>query len=316
MRKKILLANHYTAEAFTLLQEEVPTEYEIAQLSFPTKEALVAAIQDVDYLIASGRLEISAPVLSKAKRLQMVARTGVGLDAIDLDALHNRSIPLYVNQGVNATSVAEHTLLLILACLRRLTEIDANTKKGIWGKQAQGIQTHELRGKTACVIGMGAVGREVAALLDAFGCNVTGCDFKETRQLGRYLSKADIVTLHCPLTSETKHMINAEQLSILKPHAVIINTARGSLIDEEALIQSLNEGTVSFAGLDVFESEPLPAGSGLLAHERVILTPHIGGITYESFKRMMRGAIRNIVCFDKGARDEIEAFRYRAKNEA
>lgn len=309
MLKRILLSNHYPEEVLRLFMTEVPFGFDLVQLEQVTNECLHGAIGEADYLIASGRLIIGEKALKCAHRLQMIARTGVGLDAIDVEALSCRAIPLYVNKGINAISVAEHTLLLILACMKRLTLLDRCTRAGVWDRQKQGVQTRELYGKTVCIIGMGRIGNKVATFLEALGCNILTCGSKEISNLKQLVSCSDIVTLHCPLTPSTAKIINAEVLTCFKQGSVLINTARGGLIDYEALLSALDAGKVAFAGLDVYETEPIPRENAILTHEHVVLTPHIGGITEESYRRMAAGVMHNIACFDKGMFEEIENAR-------
>ena len=152
--KTILLTNKYTGRPLSIVREELPEGFELRFLSEQTEDALLRECAQADYILAGGRLRISREVLEHATSLKMIQRSGVGLDALDLDAMRERSIPLYVNQGVNAESVAEHALLLMLACLRRLPIIDRNTKNGLWKKQEQGVQTAELRGRTVGIIGI------------------------------------------------------------------------------------------------------------------------------------------------------------------
>lgn len=296
---KILLGNHYDQASFEILQECIPEGYEIVQLPEATQDALEKAIEDADYLIASGRLRIDADVIARAKKLKLVARTGVGLDAIDVQALEAAGVPLCVNTGVNAESVAEHTLLFILAAMRRLLEADRTVKAGGWPKRELGVATHELAGKSVFVIGLGNIGRRVVELLEAFGCVVSGSDQVARGGLPDECFEADIVTLHCPLSLETKHLIDAEAVGRMKSGCIIVNTARGGLIDEDALAEGLRSRQIGFACLDVRKSEPGRTPSPFDGLDNVILTPHIAGITYESFRGMLSGAVRNILEFDK-----------------
>ena len=320
--KTILLTNHYPAGPAAIVREALPPGFALEMLARNDAESLLEAIPRADYLLASGRVKITAEALALAPNLKMIQRTGVGLDSLDLDAIRARGIPLYVNQGVNARSVAEHTLLLILACLRRLPQIQRNTASGVWKKQEQGVQTSELAGKTVGLIGMGSIGKIVASLLRAFQANVVYSKprrLPETEELTlgiTYLpleelaAAADVVSLHCPLTPESANMIDADFLSRMKPGAILVNTARGGLVDLPALEQALSSGRLAFAGLDVYPSEPIDSDAAILRYENVVLTPHIGGITADSFRRMMQDAMRNIERFDLGALEEIESARY------
>ncbi|MEI3318939.1 MAG: 2-hydroxyacid dehydrogenase [Eubacterium sp.] len=319
---KILLTNHYEGKPAEIIKSAVPDGFELEMLESVSQQELEGKVKEADYLLVSGRLKINRTVLGNAQNIKMIQRTGVGLDSIDLEYIRNHDIPFYVNKGVNAQSVAEHTILLMLASLRNLVEINENTKRGIWKKQAQGVCTHELCGKTVGLIGMGAIGRKVAGMLKAFGAEVLYNDVSKMKQedenaLGikfstreEIIEKSDIISLHCPLTDDTRHMINDRAVNKMKNGVILINTARGGLIDEAALINGIKNGKIAGAGIDVYEKEPVD-NSEVLNLQNVITTPHIGGVTYDSFYQMMYQAMRNIEMFDKGQLQEIEQGRYK-----
>ena len=319
---KILLTNHYEGKPAEIIKSAVPDGFELEMLESVSQQELEGKVKEADYLLVSGRLKINRTVLENATNIKMIQRTGVGLDSIDLEYIRNHDIPFYVNKGVNAQSVAEHTILLMLASLRNLVEINENTKRGIWKKQAQGVCTHELCGKTVGLIGMGAIGRKVAGMLKAFGAEVLYNDVSKMKQedenaLGikfstreEIIEKSDIISLHCPLTDDTRHMINDRAVNKMKNGVILINTARGGLIDEAALINGIKNGKIAGAGIDVYEKEPVD-NSEVLNLQNVITTPHIGGVTYDSFYQMMYQAMRNIEMFDKGQLQEIEQGRYK-----
>lgn len=319
---KILLTNHYEGKPAEIIKSAVPDGFELEMLESVSQQELEGKVKEADYLLVSGRLKINRTVLENATNIKMIQRTGVGLDSIDLEYIRNHDIPFYVNKGVNAQSVAEHTILLMLASLRNLVEINENTKRGIWKKQAQGVCTHELCVKTVGLIGMGAIGRKVAGMLKAFGAKVLYNDVSKMKQedenaLGikfstreEIIEKSDIISLHCPLTDDTRHMINDRAVNKMKNGVILINTARGGLIDEAALINGIKNGKIAGAGIDVYEKEPVD-NSEVLNLQNVITTPHIGGVTYDSFYQMMYQAMRNIEMFDKGQLQEIEQGRYK-----
>lgn len=316
---KILHTYRYTGLPWEILKSVVPEGYTIKTLDEPTYEQLVKEVLDADYLLVSGRLPIDKGVLEAAKHLKMIQRTGVGTEMLDKEEIKRRGIPVYVNAGVNARSVAEHTLALILACLKRIPMIDKQVRNGIWKKQETGTSCHELYGKTVGLVGMGAIGRQVAEYLHTFGAKIV---YKDIRQLpleyekrlnATYipafedlLKQVDILSLHCPLTPENKGFINKESLSLMKENAIIINTARGKLINEADLYNALVKGEISAVGLDVHYEEPIQLENHQLSKlDNVILTPHIGGLSFETFHTMMKDAIENIVMFDKGKLNEI-----------
>ena len=320
--KKILLTNKYSGTPLSIVKGELPDGFELHFLSEQTQDALQNEAADADYILAGGRLKITRSVLDHAEKLRMIQRSGVGLDALDLDAMREKGIPLYVNQGVNAQSVAEHALLLMLACLRKLPTIDRNSKNGIWNKQEQGVQTVELKGKTVGIVGMGNTAKTLVGLLKPFHVQILYYDIAPTAPefeaennmqfagLDEIFQRADIVTLHCALTPETRNLINAATIRQMKDGARLVNTARGELVDPRALADALQSGKLSYAALDVHAEEPIPADYPLKETDHVILTPHIAGVTADSFRAMMHDAFRNIACFDKGELERIAPYRY------
>lgn len=317
---KILHTYRYTGRPWEILQSVVPKGYTIKTLDTPTYEQLIKEAEDADYFLVSGRLPIDKGVLDAAKKLKMIQRTGVGTEMLDKEEIKRHGIPVYVNAGVNARSVAEHTLTLMLACLKRIPFIDKQVRNGIWKKQETGTSCHELYGKTVGLVGMGAIGRQVAEYLNVFGAKILYTDVHQlspeqeqklnvsyTPSFEEMLSQVDILSFHCPLTNENKEMLNEQTIAMMKPNATIINTARGKLINESALYHALKEGRISAAGLDVHYEEPISTNNHLLSTlDNVILTPHIGGLSFETFQTMMKDAIENIVSFDKQNLQSIE----------
>ncbi|MBE6223879.1 MAG: hydroxyacid dehydrogenase [Bacteroidales bacterium] len=317
---KILHTYRYTGRPWEILQSVVPEGYTIKTLDEPTYEQLLKEVVDADYLLVSGRLPIDKGVLDAAKNLKMIQRTGVGTEMLDKEEIKRRGIPVYVNAGVNARSVAEHTFALMMACLKRIPAIDKQVRSGIWKKQETGTSCFELYGKTVGLVGMGAIGKQVAEYLHVFGARILYTDLyrlpleQEERLEATYvpsfeeiLPQVDILSFHCPLTSENKEILNEKTLSIIKSGAIIINTARGKLIDEVALYLALKEGKIHAAGLDVHYEEPISINIHPLSTlNNVILTPHIGGLSFETFHTMMKDAIENIIMFDKRDFQSIE----------
>lgn len=300
----------------------MPEGFFVETLDSPTRECLLCRAVDADYLLVSGRLSIDEDVLDAASHLKMIQRTGVGTEMLDLNGIKRRGIPVYVNSGVNSQSVAEHTIMLILACLKQLPRVNRQTHSGIWSKQATGLQTRELHEKVVGLVGMGHIGQIVSRILNAFGAIVIYTDVvrqpetvEKALQLTycpafeEMLPQVDILSFHCPLTSENVGMLNARTLSMMKSGAVVVNTARGKLINPGDLYEALVSGRILSAGLDTHYEEPIKDGYKLLGLENVILTPHIGGLSYEAFHMMMKGAMENIVAFESGLLDLIEGKR-------
>ena len=319
---KILHTARYTGIPWEILKNVVPEGFYVKTLDELDYDSLVNEAVNADYLLVSGRLPIDAGVLTAATHLKMIQRTGVGTEMLDVEAIKQHGIPVYVNAGVNAQSVAEHTLTLILACLKRLPQINQQTHQGVWKKQQVGVTTRELKGKTVALVGMGNIGRLVAQMLQRFGAKVVYTDvFRQTEEVESRLGLtyydsfeamlpvADILSFHCPLTKENTEMLNSKTLSMIKDGAIVINTARGKLINPDDLYDALQSGHLSSAALDTHYEEPIKDGYKLAELENVILTPHIGGLSYEAFHQMMADAVENIVAFEEGRLAEIESKR-------
>lgn len=315
---KILHTARYTGIPWKILKSVVPEGFTVETLDELSYDCLLRQVVDADYLLVSGRLSIDEGVLSAAKHLKMIQRTGVGTEMLDVEAIKAHGIPVYVNAGVNAQSVAEHTLTLILAALKRLPQINTQTHNGVWKKQQVGVTTHELKGKTVGLVGMGNIGRLVAAMLKPFGAKVIYTDvFRQKEEVESnlgltyynsfeaILQQCDIISFHCPLTKENTEMLNKDTLTQMKQGAIVVNTARGKLINPDDLYEALKSGHIKAAALDTHHEEPLKEGYKLAELDNVILTPHIGGLSYEAFHQMMKDAVQNIVAFEKGHKNEI-----------
>ena len=246
----------------------------------------------------------------------------MGIEMLDMDAIKRHGIPVYVNAGVNAQSVAEHTLTLMLAALKRLPQINSQTHNGVWKKQQVGVTTHELRGKIVGLVGMGNIGRLVATMVQPFGAKVIYTDVFRQKEavetkLGltyyesfeSMLPQCDILSFHCPLTKDNTEMLNKQTLSMMKVGSIVINTARGKLINPDDLYCALTSGKLSAAALDTHYEEPSKEGYKLAELDNVIMTPHIGGLSYEAFHQMMKDAVDNIVAFEEGRMSVIESKR-------
>lgn len=314
----ILLTNHYNEIPRKIVKEAVPEGFTLDTLDRANKEELLKKAGEADYFLVSGRVPIDREVIEAATRLKMIQRTGVGTDMLDIETLNEKKIPVYVNPGINSRSVAEHTMMLILSVLRRLPIVNSTVKNGIWLKQDMGVQSRELYKKKIGMIGMGNIGRNVVRMLKGFDVSIVYYDMyrlneKQEEELGisyaplsEVFQQADILTIHCPLTIETKKIINAETLASMKKGAIIINTARGGLIDEAALVKALDSGHIKAAGLDVFAQEPPDKTNPLLSFDNVTVSPHVGGVTYEAFKSMMFEAMNNMKLFEQGKKDKLE----------
>lgn len=269
---------------------------------------LIAALKDVDGVIL-GMDRLTRKVIYEADRLRVVGRHGVGFENIDLKAASERGVIVTYTPHANADAVADHTLALVLSLLRKIPEANASMKAGRWeGGRFIGL---ELSSKTLGVIGLGEIGRRVAKRARGFDMKVIYYDlFRKVdleKELGLtytplnlLLSEADVVSIHIPSTAETRGMIGGRELSLMKKGAFLINTARGSIVDEDALIRALKEGRIAGAALDVFDKEPPDPDSPLLKLDNVILTPHIAGYTIEAIRRMDLAVASDVVKVLKG----------------
>jgi D-3-phosphoglycerate dehydrogenase len=256
---------------------------------------------------------LPAPVIADAPRLRVVSRHGVGYDAVDVGALNARRIPLAVVGDVNSGPVAEHALMLMLAIAKKTLAYDRAVREGGWNER-NGFGATELEGKTLLVVGFGRIGRKVAQLARAFGMRVLAHDPPVPQALMREvgvepaagllptLAEADFVSVHVP-GSAGGPVIGDAELRRMKSSAILVNTARGGVVDEEALAATLEEGRIAAAGLDVFADEPPSAGNRLLASARTVLSPHSAGLTEECARRMAVAAMRNILDFFEGRLD-------------
>ena len=260
--------------------------------------ALAAALGPADGWIVRNRTQVRGALLDGARRLRVVGRLGVGLDNIDLAACEARGIRVIPATGANAESVAEYVVAAAMLLLRWAFFATAEVAGGRWPRQALS-EGRELGGKILGLVGFGAIGRLTARKAHALGMRVLGHDpqradgdpawaasHAEPRSLDALLAESDVVSLHVPLVASTRGLLDAARLGRMKRGAVLVNTARGGVVDEAALAALLHAGRLGGAALDVFEKEPLAAGSALAGAPRLLLTPHIAGVTVESNERV------------------------------
>ena len=267
----------------------------------PLKEnELISLLADVDGVIA-GLDEFTQKAIQSAKRLKVISRYGVGMDNIDLEAARAQKIRVTNTPGVNTQAVADLTIALMLAVARKITKADICTRQGKWEK----FYGHSLFRKTLGILGFGRVGQAVFRRSAGFEMEVLAYDpwqkelIEKTDRikyadLQDLLSDSDFVTLHLALSEKTHHLIGEKELSLMKPTAYLINTARGGLINEEALYQTLKNKAIAGAALDTFTDEP-PRASRLLTLENIVMTPHIGSYTYEATLEMGLAAVKNLI---------------------
>jgi len=244
--------------------------------------------------------KFSERVMESAPRLRLISVWGTGTDHIDLAAAHRLNIKVMNTPGVSAFSVAEHALALLLATARGIPQADAATRRGEWPR-GQGV---ELRGKTCGVIGLGAIGRQFAVLARGIGMRVIAWTMHpqplpgvELVELDELFRASDVVSVHLRLSGDTQGFIGADQFALMRKNAILINTARGAIVDEAALLKALSEGRISGAGLDVFAAEPLAEGHPFTKLPNIVMTPHCAGITPEALEAGLRMAVQNVLEF-------------------
>jgi D-3-phosphoglycerate dehydrogenase len=249
----------------------------------------VAAAEVILNIRASSRF--TERVFAACPRLRLVSVWGTGTDHVDLAAAARRGVAVTNTPGVAAVSVAEHALALLLAVARRIPQVDAATRCGEWPRG----QSIELGGKTCGVIGMGAIGQQFARLAAGIGMRVIAWTRRsKPGELEELLHTADVVSIHLRLSPATEGFIGPRQFALMKSSAILVNTARGAIVDEAALIDALASGRIAGAGLDVFAAEPLPPGHPLTTLPNVAITPHCAGITHEALEAGLRMAVENI----------------------
>ncbi len=284
---RVLVADGLAEEGLARLREGA----DVVVRSGLTEEELAALLPDVDALIVRSSTQVSAGAVKRGVRLRVIARAGVGVDNIDVDAATRQGVVVLNTPESSTIAAAEHTMAMLLSLVRRIPQAHAALTAGRWARE--GFIGTELSGKTLGVIGLGKIGSEVARRAIAFGMRVVAYDpyvtEERARRLGvelgtwdEVLGQCDALTLHVPLAQDTRALIGRNELAAMKPQALLVNCARGGLIDENALLAGLEEGKVGGAALDVFAQEPPPPGSPLLAHPRVVVTPHLGGSTLEA----------------------------------
>lgn len=257
------------------------------------EDALIANLRDADVVLVSGA-PITRRVMENMPRCRCVVRYGVGVDNVDVAAATDLGIVVANVVDFCTEEVANHALLLLLACAKRLPSLDADMRAGHW-RRTPLAGLPPIWGQTLGIIGLGYIGRSLARKALALEMTVLGYDpYVEPQTLDRVrlvglrelLGQSDFVSINAPLTAETRHLIGATELVLMKPGAILINTARGSLVDEVALVEALRSGRIATAGLDVFEEEPLPPDSPLLGLANVVLTPHTAGVSEASVRRV------------------------------
>ena len=311
MKRKVLLVQRIHEAGIAVLEARQDIRVAIAEA--PTEQVLVREARDADAIIARAN-PVTRAVIDAAEALCVVSRHGVGYDSVDVARLTERGIPLAIAIDANALSVAEHTMYLILALAKRGFAFDKAVKAGDFGIRAR-LRGADLEGKSLLVIGFGRTGTRTARFALAFDMDVHVCDpyidqesiveagCAPVEDYRSVLSDMDVVTIHCPLTEETRAMISDAELAAMKDSAYLVNCARGGIVDERALARALGSGGIAGAGLDVFAREPLPGDDPLLGLDNLITSPHVAGVTLEAEIRMSTQAASNVLAAFDGCLD-------------
>lgn len=304
--KKIGLTGIYFPGALEALRENVPEGFELVEGIEPEDFPKLA---ECEYLIT--RLKVDESLLNTTPNLKLIQRWGAGYNDMDLNAWGARDIPISTCPGVNSGIAAELTIMLMLAVYRNLLPINRKILNNVWPKTEYFGRSYMINGKTVGIIGLGNIGSKVAKLVTAFGATVQYYDIERKYELeeqygykfvsqDELLRTSDIVTLHTPLTDLTRNMIDADALAKMKPLAVLINAARGPIVDEDALVDALENGRLLGAGLDTYANEPLAPDNKLVRLDNVVASAHAGGNTKDNDINMVNYCYSNIVNFDKG----------------
>lgn len=299
---RILISDQLTEEGVQILQNG--GKFEVVDDPAITMEKLAEVINGFDGLAIRSRTNVTADVLKNSGRLKVIGRAGVGLDNVDVPVATEKGIIVMNTPEGNTLSTAEHTVSMMLSLSRKIPQADRLMKQGEWPKKS--LTGVELHGKTLGVIGLGKIGREVAKRMKSFGMEILGYDpflnESAAEKLGITLAdvdtiaqKSDIITVHTPLNKDTKGIIDARRLAMMKKTALIVNCARGGIVDEAALLDALQKKTIAGAALDVFEQEPLPKDHPFRALDNAVITPHLAASTTEAQDKVTRDVANQIV---------------------
>tara|TARA_Y100000588_G_scaffold133530_1_gene146670 strand:+ start:955 stop:1914 length:960 start_codon:yes stop_codon:yes gene_type:complete len=304
---KVLVVGHIHQDGINLLQARADLTIEITEAH--RESDLVKLVPEVDAILVRSAL-ITSPIIEAAPFLKAVSRHGVGFNSVDVDALTRRGIPLTIAVGGNAVSVAEHTLYLILALAKQSTRYDQAARTGDFSYR-NAPKSREISGSNLLIIGFGRIGSQVLQRAKAFNINsfvydpyvskdrITSVGAEKVNSFHPILPLMDIITVHCPLNHETENIIGELELGLMKPSALVINTARGGIIDEVALHTALSKGKLAGAGLDVFTAEPTNPKNPLFFVDNLITSPHCAGVTRESSRHTAIIAAENVLqCLD------------------
>lgn len=306
---KIVLAGKITADAKAMFRDRCAGRYEIVEIA--SKDEL-GDVRDAAYIVTRGVPLMEPEIDQLTQDVRLIHRWGVGYDSVDIEAAGKKGIAVAICAGGNAQPVAEMTVLLMLAAYRKLTALLARAKEGTKEKEDIIRQSYLLQGKTVGLVGLGNIGSRVCRMVQGFGAAVQYYDVfrasteSETALNIRYvnleelLKTSDIVSLHLPLLDSTRHMIGKKEFQMMKPTALLVNTARGAIVDTEAMLSALQNDEIAGAAIDTIEGEPLPVGHPIFDNPKVLLTPHGAGNTCDNNVNMVDIIMKNIDAMESG----------------
>jgi phosphoglycerate dehydrogenase-like enzyme len=302
MSPKILVVSP-SAEVSEIAREMAPKGFDTVIIS---DSEVVGSLPNTEYMVCYPHVPMKDAFYKAAPKLKLVQLLSAGYDNVDLEAARRAKVPLSNNGGANAISVSEHAIMLMLTVARKVIWQHGSVSGGRWRGNGPAPRMYELHDKTLGIVGFGTIGKKVARLAKPFGMHVQYFDIARLsegeadahgvkfRLLRELLRTSDIVSLHVPLNDSTRHLIGKEELELMKPHAILVNTSRGPVIDEVALHAHLAAGKIFGAGLDVFDQEPPPSNNPLFRLDNVVLTAHFAGPTWDNHVARFRNAFDNV----------------------
>jgi glyoxylate reductase/D-3-phosphoglycerate dehydrogenase len=303
MSPKILVSCP-SAEVANIAREMAPKGFETVVIHNDAE--VISSLPGIEYMICYPHIPMSDAFYKAVPKLRLVQLLSAGYDNVDLEAARRAKVPLSNNGGANAISVSEHAMMLMLTVYRKVVWQHGSVSGGRWRGNGPAPRMYELHDKTLGIIGLGTIGKKVARLAKAFGMRVQYFDIARLsedeadalgvrfRLLRELIRSSDVVSLHVPLNESTRHMIGKDELELMKPTAIIVNTSRGPVIDETALAVHLSAGKIFGAGLDVFDQEPPPSNNPLFRLDNVVLTAHFAGPTWDNHVARFRNAFDNV----------------------
>lgn len=311
MTETIVLLDMTTPERADRLRALLPPGFALTHGTERGDDHMKQIIADADYAI-SGQVAVSGDVLRAAKKLKLLHKWGVGVDNLDVAAARELGIKVARTTGSNALPVAEFSLGLMISALRFIAYGHEELKQGRWATGRLPGETYMLSGKTVGIVGLGAIGKNVAKLLKGFGCTLlyskrTPLTPAEEAELGvrhasmkEIIETADVISLHCPLTPETTNLIDAAALKAMKKTAILVNVARGGVVNEADLVAGLRAREIAGAAMDVYSVEPLPPESELLTLDNIVVTPHLAAMAADNFAPTVKRMFANVVHVSRG----------------